>query len=430
MSSQVWLTEMNAKEGKEFSDIREESKEIRKLRAKFAASEKTHSEEYVKDLESTLQINKIMLSEVLSSVNFEETQRKILKELNNENIKLLKEIKSVTQERDDVNVKLLMAEQIITSYKDREILQSQELEERLGVLKHELESREFDLELLQQKHSTALTLLKKHTQDKDIANFLRAAVDYMPKSTTDLVNERNELSRELEHAKSRIAELEIAQHDLVTLNDQLKLSVKGMGIFGSRKGDVPVLDFTKVKRGGDKKFDDKAYIHKLEESIKHLCKRVQELEDQNKKVLQKNMQLQNSTDNFLKLNTDLSYSLKVLNDQMKALKSSQGSQQNCNRSILNVREGRASPELVRNYSSNARLGHTQSFMGNGNFCLNNVRLTKVVDGEAKVSSKEDGEEAQTKSTGKKDIDQKKSCQNHSFIDLLNYNFCLKYVCYH
>ena len=150
-----------------------------------------------------------------------------------------------------------------------------------------------------------------------------------PRKMSNLIEEKDELGKELSTAKKKIEELEMNQHDLITLNNQLKLSLNGFKVFGVKgnsikanaKITIPALDFTSIKRPGDKPIISEAgYVHKLEESIKYLSKRTQELEDENRELLQKDMQLQNSNINLLKLNTTLSNSMQDLREQLGLLK--------------------------------------------------------------------------------------------------------------
>jgi len=391
MSHHVSRTDINVKEEKELFKVREENKGNKQLKARFVLDSKLQEEARTKNLEETLLINKKMLTEVLLASNIEEAQKKVLKDLNNENISLLKELNTITQENKNINAKLLIVEQIIQSHKNKEISQNQEFNEKLNVLKYELEQKESDLELIRYKHINAINLLKRHDKDKDIETFLNPTIEYIPKTIVNSIKERDELVNELKATKNYVAELEVKLHDLTTLNEKLKMSLKECEIFGSKKGKIPSLDFTKVRRLGRNVVSDKAYIHKLEESIKYLCKRISNLEEHNRILMQKNMQLKNSTDNFLKLNTDLTNSLKMLNGHINFLRKER----------KKYVERRASPDISRNISFSAKLAHTQSYTGDLNISFGDGQIMEMSVGDSKFS--DDLEGMPTKSTSKKDI---------------------------
>ncbi len=302
----------------------------KKLRAKFVESDKGQMATYIKDLEKTIQINKELLAELLSTSKLDVLHKKALEKLNQENQHLQQQLKKSMKDRDDAQAKLLIAEQMLESCNEKEHDLAAECDTKMEEIQGELDRKEFDLQKAEHNLNAAMELLRKfESKDADVKSFLKTLreQDETPQKISDLITEKEELGKELAAAKKKIVELEMNQHDLVTLNNQLKLSINEIKVFGGKgsalnagsKPAVPVLDFSKIKRIGDKPIIPEAgYVHKLEESIKFLSRRVQELEGENRDLLQKNMQLQNSNVNLLKLNTTLSNSIQSMKEQVVA----------------------------------------------------------------------------------------------------------------
>jgi len=303
----------------------------KKLRAKFVESDKAQLAAQIKDLEKSLQINKELLTELITNSKIDTLTKNVLEKMTSESKHISEQLKKAHKERDDAQAKLLISEQMVESLKEKENEITSECEEKVQELSAELDRTEFDIQRREQRFCKAEMLLKKHeAHDTEIKSFLKFIKDETikenPQKLTNILDEKEELGKELSAAKKRIEELEIEQHDLITLNSQLKLSINEFKVFGAKvasgnimntKPAVPALDFTKIRRIGDKSIlPEPSYVHKLEESIKYLSKRTQELEEENRNLLQKNMQLENSNANLLKLNTTLSNSIQDLQEKL------------------------------------------------------------------------------------------------------------------
>ena len=234
------------------------------------------------------------------------------------------------KEREEMQAKLLISEQMIDNFKNKETEMMSEFEEKTRELVNQLDLKEYMLQSVQHKYDKAEQILLKYAvKEIEIKMFLKNmksdGLCDSPQKISNLVEEVEEQNKELAIAKKRIEELEINQHDLVTLNNQLKFSLNEIQVLGDKmtypggKKGVPALDLTKVRRPGNKPITETGYAHKLEESIKLLSKRVGELEFENRELLQKNMQFQNANGSLLKLNTTLSQTLQEIREKNTSL---------------------------------------------------------------------------------------------------------------
>jgi hypothetical protein len=263
--------------------------------------------------------------------------------LNEENVHLNAIIQKTIKERDDTLAKILINEQIIEDYKLKEQELLADFNEKTKEIINQLDLKEYELVSLHRKYDRAEAILSKYaSKELEIKMFLKNIkvqenVD-SPQKVSNLLEENDDLVKELNTTKKRLEELEIYVHDLKEENNKLKLSMQEIRVLGVNGGSidvsnhktVPVLDLTKVRRPGDKPITEAGYTHKLEESIKLLSKRSKELEEENRELFQKNMQLQNANGNLLKLNTTLSQTLQEMKEQINILKSSKAVSRNQN----------------------------------------------------------------------------------------------------
>ncbi len=331
----------------------------RKLKARFVDTDKAQMAACIKDLEKTLQINKEIMTDLFAADSKSEGgQKRVLENLNRENVQLAGQIKRAIKERDDAQAKLLISEQLVENLQEKEQELAADFAERERELMAQLDRKEYEFQRAQQRLDSACMLLAKYAGGEvEVKQFTKNAKDSAdsPQKISNVIEESEELRKELTAARKRAEELEMADHDLRTLNEQLTLSLNEMRVFGGKpaKSTVPVLDFSKIRRPDYKAMSDSGYMHKLEESIKLLSKRAQELEAENRELLQKNMQFQNANASLLKLNTDLSQTLQEIREQARKLPAHRRPADPQNRSFI-VSPGTrliTSPALIKGYGA-------------------------------------------------------------------------------
>jgi len=323
-----------------------------KLRVQFLDNEKMQGASYAKDLEKTLAINKEILKELLTNdPKIDPGCKKIISKFNEENMLLQNQVKKLIKERDELQAKILINEQIVTNLTTKQTEQSEEFDQKLEKLKKEneqkiheiediLEYKEFELQELQLKHSKAINLIQKY--GLKYSEILAASGDLLSdsktnKKITNTIAENEALSKEIEllrkklvEADSKILELKILNSGTTTNdggtdenrampenNENLKGGAESArpAKISPMKFQIPSLDLSKVKQKTKPQISDHAYIHKLEDSIKLLNDRIKDLETENRDLQQKIMQLENTNSNLIKLNMNLSHSLQDEKDK-------------------------------------------------------------------------------------------------------------------
>ncbi len=318
---------------------------VRKLKAKFVDTDKAQMAGYIKDLEKTLQINKEIMTDLFAPSTDSKTdagQKQLLEKLNRENIHLSGQVQKAIKERDDAQAKLLISEQLSENSKDKEQEIATDCAERERELLVQLDRKEYAVQCSQLRCDRATALLQRyastHDEVKQYLDSLKADAVGTTQKISNVIEETEELSKELTAAKRRIEDLEMVDHDLRTANEQLTLSINEMKLFGGKPAGagrtVPGLDLSKVRRPGDKPMTDAGYMHKLEESIMLLSKRTKELETENRELLQKNMQFQNANVSLLKLNTSLSQELQEIREQTKKAERRRHPKDERNKSVI------------------------------------------------------------------------------------------------
>ena len=300
-----------------------------KIRAKFMDTEKLQGSEYARNLEKNLQINKEILNELISSdTRMEDGCKKTLIKLNTEAMSLQTQIKKLVKERNDLQAKLLINEQLIDnlSMKQNELISDcnekvrtfeRAWQDRVSELEEELEYKGCELQTLQLKFSKAETLLRKHSGKS--AELEAACQELFKQSTTrkkltSVVFENEALTKEIEALKKKL-EAKHAQEEAESANEKLTRSPQLSRSFVVRSS-IPSLDLSKVKKP-DNPEADTAYIHKLEESIKLLNVRIKTMEDSIREISQKNMQLENTNSNLFQMNVSMSKALQEEKEKLE-----------------------------------------------------------------------------------------------------------------
>lgn len=314
------------KKGRGFSNDYGENASPKRLTGKFVDTDKAQMTNYIKDLEKTIRINKEIMSEFFSADSkMGANNKKTIEKLNQENTELQVQLKKAIKERDDAQASLLINEQINENNMQKEKDLIEENEEKLKDIQEELEFKEYELQFLEKKYNKAEAMLKRYASRipeinallKDLSN---EANEDKQEKISNVVEENEALAKELLNFKIRMEELEIKYHDLEMQNKNLSLAVEqaklqGPGneaievTGGGMKFSIPRLDFSKVRRPGGIPLTDSAYEHKLEEIIKNLNNRIEPLEIESRVQMQKIMQLENTNNNLINLNTKLSKEL-------------------------------------------------------------------------------------------------------------------------
>ncbi len=313
-----------------------------KIRARFMETDKGQTAAYVKDLEKTIQINKGILSDLLMNTKMEETQRKVLEKLNQENVVMQGQVRRAIKERDDTQAKLLISEQLTEQMRDKQAEIFEECEERTKDLAARLDFSDYNFQALQMRYNKAEAALKRYaTKVPEIGaaytELCKEASATQTKGMRGLLEENKDIATELAATKKRLEEAETRAYNLSMQNEKLNLAISEMRVGApaakvtEKKMAIPRLDLSKVKGSQG---EDTAYVHKLEESIRLLNVRLKALEDENRDLTQKNMQLENTNSNLFKLNMTVSKTLQDTRAQLAWMKGRRQGGESSNRSAM------------------------------------------------------------------------------------------------
>eukprot|EP00826_Nyctotherus_ovalis_P027697 TRINITY_DN21678_c0_g1_i1.p1 TRINITY_DN21678_c0_g1~~TRINITY_DN21678_c0_g1_i1.p1 ORF type:complete len:225 (-),score=77.15 TRINITY_DN21678_c0_g1_i1:39-614(-) len=161
-----------------FTDINKSyGSERKRLKALFIESDKSQANNYIKDLENTIAINKELITEMLKSQSAPDSS--INQKLNLENARLLKQVAELTQKLSDTQAKLLMTEQIMKEHKMREEEKRLEFEEKRKEFVGQLSKKEYIVQHYEKKNRTLEELLKKFAKkEPELSKAMREPVSY------------------------------------------------------------------------------------------------------------------------------------------------------------------------------------------------------------------------------------------------------------
>lgn len=165
----------------------------------FALREKEQANSYIADLENNLQINKTIIAELIGKVPSGQG-KKVMELLNSENANLHSQIKKLIGERNEIQGKLLISEQIIQNMKKHEQETVKDLLNRQKELADQLNRKEFVLQKIERRYDKAIdmlnTMTKKNQDAKGALKNLKADRRSEFK-LTNIVEENERLSNEL-----------------------------------------------------------------------------------------------------------------------------------------------------------------------------------------------------------------------------------------
>eukprot|EP00826_Nyctotherus_ovalis_P062625 TRINITY_DN9093_c0_g1_i2.p1 TRINITY_DN9093_c0_g1~~TRINITY_DN9093_c0_g1_i2.p1 ORF type:complete len:348 (-),score=91.82 TRINITY_DN9093_c0_g1_i2:206-1249(-) len=131
------------------------------IRNTFTRKEHIQTKQYIKDLEHNLSVNKEIINE-LTKKNLKDSQYKtIIERLNKENATLQLQVRNTLRERDDIQAKLLLAEQVTINYKVHEQDAIKEVEQSKLELVDQLNRKEYAIQRIEQKYQRALEIMRE-----------------------------------------------------------------------------------------------------------------------------------------------------------------------------------------------------------------------------------------------------------------------------
>lgn len=191
-----------------------------KLKGHFLVQNKLQMGNYIKDLEDTIAINKQIISSLVAASKEEEPLKKATEALNMENLKLQEKLTMLTKERDDLQAKLLIAEQIVEDYRGAEMNVEGRMREKIQEMLDQLSRKEYVVQSYEKRFHRLIPVLRKYLAiDPEIQRLVQAFnIQVSGSQTITNVVEANEiLATEVHTARVKVAELETKLAEVVQI---------------------------------------------------------------------------------------------------------------------------------------------------------------------------------------------------------------------
>lgn len=208
------------------SDISNDHVSLRqKIKGVFIDRDKTQVNTYIKDLESSIAINKEIINSLIIKGSENEKNKETMLLLNKENGKLNLRIKEIVIDRNKCQSKLLIAEQMLADLKGKEKVYEDQMQAKYQELLDQLNRKEYVLQNSQRKLAKVISVLKKYAKtDNEVKNLLKI-LDLRvndKRKITNIVEQNAILENEIQTARIKMAEMESKLNELTKRNDNRK----------------------------------------------------------------------------------------------------------------------------------------------------------------------------------------------------------------
>lgn len=194
----------------------------RRLKGSFMENDNTQLENYINDLEATIVLNKGVINDLAEAKKGNGLNTKILEKINKENKILHGKVKALIKERRDMQAKILMSEQIIEEFKNKENDAMQQSVEKQNELLDQLNRKEYVIQLYEYKLHQAISLLKKHHSNDLEVNLLYKGLtkeNREEKCLSNIVEENEILMKNLKTIHEMIIQLEQKFNNIIVMHE-------------------------------------------------------------------------------------------------------------------------------------------------------------------------------------------------------------------
>lgn len=271
---------------------------------KFIEMDRAKMIAHIKDLEESLMINKDLLEKMVDGSDMNEVSKNLVITLNRENVGLLRKMREANKERDELRCKLLIAEQMAESFTDSET------NIKYKTAAKGSEARFFNGFQGKSQKASELSRDKgdKFSEIRSIIN--RANSIIFPKDQKEAPNFAPLFNCERSKSRTRSLYQKTAQaNHLASFNSKPKEQGK--------KPFIPKLDLEQCKTSPSKHPEESSKQTVLENLVRDLSKKSNELEMQNKLLSSKVKALEKKNKNLMMLNFTWSESMKQMETQLK-----------------------------------------------------------------------------------------------------------------
>lgn len=283
----------------------------KKLKASFMEKDKFQTTNYLKDLEKTIILNKDIIKDLLVADKSNVPWKKIIEKLNLENKGLHSKVKELIRERDGVQNKLLLCEQMVEEFKSRENTIDQHYAEKSKEIVDQLNRKEYVLQSYEKRFRKAMQLLIKY-KEKD------AKIRLLLKDLDEDNNSKTCMTNVLEQNETLVVTMKTIQQKVVKLEKDLR----ELSNFKEKEFDIHDVDQMKEQiklREGSLTQRKTTSAQSLADSLNEVMAQI----DINKELIARNLQkLKKENMNIVKLNVKLNQDLMKATKKLKIFKSS------------------------------------------------------------------------------------------------------------
>jgi len=187
----------------------------------FNLKEREQNKAYIADLERSITINKEIIVELIKNNVSNGQSKKIIEMLNTENTNLHNQVKRLIDERNGIQGKLLISEQIIQNFEKHEEDLRKELTGVQRELVDQLNRKEFALQKIENRYDKALNILNNVAhKDQDVREILKKlkADRRSEFKLTNVVEENERLQAELDKERELVKELTVKLNEIKSGN--------------------------------------------------------------------------------------------------------------------------------------------------------------------------------------------------------------------
>jgi len=202
----------------------------RQLKGKFIERDKEQIHRYIEDLESTILLNKGIISDLVSAEKSRATYKNIIEKLNTENGILQMKVKELIRERDIAQARVLVCEQMIAEFNGREKALEQHFDELSQEMRDQLNVKEYILQLYERRFRKTIKLLERYeAKDPQARVLLKDLVreNDEKRAVTNVLDENEELINKSKELYELIARFDQELYAMAYGNPKKENILKG-----------------------------------------------------------------------------------------------------------------------------------------------------------------------------------------------------------
>ena len=297
------------------------------LKISYLEAENRNLQQMCEDLQTTLSINKNIIKSLLEGQKKQSLSTNgsslastsaggldyTISQLTHENEMLEANLRRVTEERDQLNARLFIMQQIIDNTKDKEEDVVQIYLDEIEELKENLERKEYLLQVNEQKYSEFEKMLMQVADYDDGVRRRLEDMNVVPKDRkiSNVVLENAQLKGTIEELKYEVEKIRDQMEQMATQQHQQSMMGEELSIFQAKGVNMPKqVDLNKLHRPGESGTE---YTKKLEQSVQYLNEKIQKSRIDMKNLKKEIQNLKDSNENHIFINDKLNQALKKAN---------------------------------------------------------------------------------------------------------------------